>query len=331
MKIYTRGSKIWVTLYQDGKRIRKPTGLTDTKANRKQVERELFPILENTDFSEKQTVGYYFVKMIKAKTLKDRSIEVYQDRYNKHISKYENYLIEDIDVKFAREWVASINVGASTLRGIVSVFRQIMSEAIYDCVVSDNPFNNVRLPKIEKYEPELFSNEEANILINNAKGWFKNFLGFSLLTGMRIGEVCALKWSDLQDGFISITKSKYNNIVGTTKTGKDRQIPIFNNLLPYIESQKAISGGSDFIFPKAHGAQHLRRRWLVVCKKSNLQGRILYNTRHTFATKALRSGKFNVFQVSKLLGHSSTQMLFQKYAKDIKSEKAEYDLNFSTF
>ena len=81
----------------------------------------------------------------------------------------------------------------------------------------------------------------------------------------------------------------------------------------------------------ARGADYLRSRWLVLCKKCNMKGRIMYNTRHTFATKALRSGKFNVFQVSKLLGHSSTQMLFQKYAKDIKSEKAEYDLNFSTF
>ena len=208
MKIYTRGSKIWVTLYQDGKRIRKATGLTDTKANKKQVERELLPLLDNTNFSQKNSVGYYFDKLMFNKKLKEGTIRQYLNIYNTHIVKYEDYQISDVDVKFAREWTASIKVKASTLRGVVNIFSQIADEAVYDFAINDNPFKKVRLPKVDKYEPEPFSDEEAKKLLNNANGWFKNFLGFSLLTGMRTGEVCALMWSDIGDKYINVSKSR---------------------------------------------------------------------------------------------------------------------------
>jgi len=331
MKIFTRGNKIWVTLSQYGKRIRKSTGLADTKANRKQVEKELFPIIEKTNFGKNDTVGYYYNKMMSIKKLKYRSAITYDGIYHRHIMKFANYPITDIDIKFAREWTASLTISARTIRSVINIFNQIINEAIYDCVIEANPFTKVRLPKLEKYEPNPYSDKEVKIILNTAKGWFKNFIAFMFLTGMRTGEVCALEWSDIKDGYISVTKSRFNDVVDTTKTGTTRQVPIFNNLLPFIENQRKLTGNKKFVFPEAWGAQHIRSRWKKLTDKCNMQGRVLYNARHTFAIKALDSGKFKVSQISKMLGHSSPQMLFQKYAKYIKSENQEIDLNFSTF
>lgn len=58
-------------------------------------------------------------------------------------------------------------------------------------------------------------------------------------------------------------------------------------------------------------------------EKCNLKHRRLYETRHTFATNMLESGKFTVGEIAQMMGHTSTQMLFSRYTAFIKSEQKD--------
>lgn len=291
----------------------------------------MFPILEKTDFTEKGTVGYYFAKMMRVRKLREGSRECYYHNYQKHIKQYENYSVNEITVGLLREWVASLTISPASIRLIANIFSQILDEAMYDNVIPSNPFSGkkVQRPKVKEYEPEPFSDTEVILLMNNAEGWFKNFLGILFLTGMRIGEACALKWDDITSQGIRVDETMTKKRLGDTKTGNVRFIPLFNDLRPFIKSQRLITQ-KGLLFPEAGGPENLHNMWRRFLKKCGIEHKRLYNARHTFAIKALDSGKFKASHISRILGHASTKMLFTKYAKWIKSEQMEIDLNFST-
>lgn len=327
--ILSRNGVIWVSLYQDGRRIRKSTKLADTKENRKRVEKELLPMLEKQDFTPKKTVGYYYQLMMKQKNIRASTLERYACHYDCHIKQFEDRQIDSIKVSELRQWVSSSSLSPKSVRGNMSVFRMIFQEALYDEAVSKNPFEQIRLPKSEKFEPEPFSTEEMGLLISNADGWFKNLLAVLFYTGMRIGEAIALEWDDI-DEFIKIDKSIREGVVTATKTNNVRFVPVFNDLKPYIDAQRRETGLRGKRVFNGNGAKELKPRWHRLLKKCSMGHRILYQARHTFAIKALDSGMFKVSQIAKMLGHASVQMLFQKYAKFIRSEIDELPKDFST-
>jgi integrase len=284
--------------------------------------------LKKTDFSPKKTVEYYYHEMMKYKHIKHTTLERYVSIYENHISKFKDYAINEIKPALAKKWANTINLSPKSIRMIVNVFSQIIDEAILNEEVEKNPFKTVRLPKLKKYKPQPFSEEEIKLLLERSQGWFKNVLGFLFNTGMRIGEVLALNWSDIQDDFIVVDKTIRKGVIGTVKTENERRIPIFNVLRFFIKSQRSISRGQR-IFQNTKGADSLQKKWQSLCNKCGLEGRVLYQARHTFAIKALDSGRFRASQVAYMLGHTSLKMLFEKYAKFIKSEIEEIDMTFN--
>ena len=328
--IVSRNGVIWVSLYQDGRRIRKSTKLPDTKENRKRVEKELIPLLERTDFSPKKTVDYYYRQMIQSKSIRDSTLQRYECHYRCHIEQFAQREISSIKVSELKKWVKDMNVSPKSIRGNISVFRMIFQEALYDEAIDKNPFVYIKLPKADKFEPQPFSTEEMELLLSNADGWFRNLLAVLFYTGMRIGEALALEWDDIDD-FIKIDKSIRDGVVTPTKTNNVRHVPLFNDLRPYIEAQRRETAlRSKSVFIGAIGAKELKPKWHRLLKKCNMEHRILYQARHTFAIKALDSGMFKVSQITKMLGHASVQMLFQKYAKFIRSEMDDLPKDFST-
>jgi len=321
---------IWISFYHNGKQIRKSTKLPNTRENRKKVERELLPKLNGDDFLSKQTVEYYYKIMMKERELKPSSIRKYASCYTKHIAKFKDRNIDTFKVSELKTWVYSLGVSPKQTKSIVSIFRMIFQEAIYDEAIEKNPFTHIKLPKLIKYEPKPFSRKEVSILINNADGWFKNLLVLLFMTGMRIGEAIALDWDDI-DEYICVSKTISEGNIGNTKTDTVRYVPIFDDLKPYIRNQKLLTGlANKKVFVGLKDAKDLHSHWHKLIKKCGIEHRVLYQARHTFAIHALDSGLFKVSQIANILGHTSVQMLFQRYAKFIKSEIDSVPKSFST-
>ncbi len=327
---YNKRGKIWISLYQNGKRIRKSTGLAYNKSNLKKVEKELIPLLEEADLEKRKTIEEYYKILMQLKECKESTKERYDSLWINHFGIFKKREVNTITRSELKVWMANLNLSPKSVRLAVSLMFQIFNEAIDDEAIKDNPCKNMRLPKLKEYEPKPFSKEEMALLIENSNDWFRNLLGFLFLTGMRIGEVLALEWQDIQDDHIIVSKSIRQGVVSTTKTNKSREVPIFNDLRPFIKSQQFKSGLDKRVFPNLNGANDLRDKWVSLLKKCKLEHRVLYQTRHTFAINALDSGKFKVSFIANMLGHS-VQMLFQKYAKFVKSERENIDLEFSTF
>lgn len=144
-------------------------------------------------------------------------------------------------------------------------------------------------------------------------------------TGMRKGELAALRWSDVdfEQRLISVERS----FKGPTKSGRTRHLPIVDPLLPVLRAWRLKCPG-DLIFPNERGTQHncsarifeetLHR--VLKCaglphqrKRGELKPHITFHDlRHTFASHWVLGGG-DIFRLQKILGHASIDMT-QRYA-----------------
>lgn len=151
----------------------------------------------------------------------------------------------------------------------------------------------------------------------------------ALYTGLRIGEVCALRWGDidLQARCIKIERTvqriqtapgKTALYFGTPKSAASvRQIPIAACLLPTLQSVAAGRSPEDYLL-SGNAVCVEPRAYQYYCKKvfaaADLPGDIHFHTlRHTFATRCVESN-LNVKAISKIMGHSSVQITLNLYA-----------------
>ncbi|MBR2208304.1 MAG: site-specific integrase, partial [Synergistaceae bacterium] len=191
--------------------------------------------------------------------------------------------------------------------------------------------NAVEIP-LRQGQIKVLTSTEENKLLRYLKNHFDlTALGIilSLFTGLRIGELCALKWSDFSFGDkefrVQRTMQRLHNLNEDTakKTFIDidapkspssvRKIPIPAELLKYLKSAYVkdayvLSGSKDkFVEPRT-----LENRFKRVLKKCGLEKFNFHVLRHSFATKCVELG-FDIKSLSEILGHSSVNITLNRY------------------
>ncbi len=187
--------------------------------------------------------------------------------------------------------------------------------------------NDREIKKLEKYCLKLNTLRSIGIII-------------CLNTGLRIGEICALKWEniDLDRREIYIKKTlqrvysdkklkKTEIIVDTPKTQTSiRTIPISNKLyevlIPlknkYKNEDFLLTGNEKGIEPKAY-----RDIFKDYLKKTKIKSHKFHILRHTFATKCIENG-MDIKSLSEILGHSSVEITLNKYVHSSYKVKKKY-------
>jgi len=158
----------------------------------------------------------------------------------------------------------------------------------------------------------------------------------SLYTGLRIGELAALEWSDidLRARELHITKSchygrdssgKFRRITEAPKTESSlRIIPIPKQLVPYLSELKRKSR-SRYVISRGEKPISIRsyqRSFSAMQKRLGIAHRGFHSLRHTFATRALECG-MDVKTLSELLGHKSPTVTLNRYAHSLIEHKRE--------
>jgi integrase len=123
------------------------------------------------------------------------------------------------------------------------------------------------------------------------------FFMICLYTGMRRGEVCKLRWENinLKEGSILIKR---------TKNGKDHTVYIGDELRTRLVFLKT---PSPWVFVSSQTGSHVKspkRAWKQICYEAKIEGLTIHDLRRTFATKLLEAG-IPIEHISKALNHSS--------------------------
>jgi integrase len=277
---------------------------------------------------------------IKKNELKQSSYEKYLNIVNLRILPYFKHMdIEDIKVSTVRVWFNKFaSRSPKTRRDYLTVLRGIFQEAYYDEVISKNPVDFIRVPPLQKAKVLPFEKSEINLILEKARNPYRNFYAILFFTGMRSGEVLALKISniDLDKKLIHIEHAKRRGVESTPKTaGSIRTIPIFPDLIPYLEDQlKETSQYDSYLFltkeltPYKDYQPITYKYWKKLLERLDIPYRRCYQSRHTLATMLLNSNQFTKNQIAKILGHNSTEMLFKHYAGYMESEMSNINKTY---
>jgi len=336
---------LWIDYYHNTKRYKKSLGLDDTKANRKIAESEIIP-----EFVYKLRNGMFFDKQVEAKVptvyeYAQKSFEIhratrkkstqygYELAYRVHIEKYfGDYPLDKIKPSDIAVWQNHVleRVSARMLKNIRIVLNAIFEDAINDEIIVKNPISRVKLPKFERVDIKPFSQEEIIIILQSAKETYKCFYAIGFLTGMRTGEITALRWEDIdfENMTISIKRAIRMGVESSPKTANSyRVIDIIDQLVPYLKEQFEKTGHKNsYLFLTANDtplfdAKSIRDcDWKTMLKRLKIEYRPLYHMRHSFASLMIANGE-DILWVSNMLGHVSSKMTLDRYARYLKRDK----------
>ena len=296
---------------------------------------EWYYLLDNLGLRSKVIVNLY----TKQHTLKSHTYNRYKLIIDKYIRKeYENYNISEIKPSVLKNYLnKQYNLGksAKTVELYITVFSGILQEALYDNIIQSNPFKTIKKKKQEKVIITPFSPLEVRLLLKHSEGWFRNYIGIASQLGLRTGEMLGLKWEDITESHIKIRRTRDFNTDGTPKTlSSIRDLPLFESVIPFVESQRIITGDTyEYVFisyrkqPFASSGAICQHHWYPLLDQLGFKRRRIYELRHTFATNMLNSVFFKVSDIARLMGHTTTEYLFNVYSKYIESEKNNIPLN----
>ena len=265
--------------------------------------------------------------------LKESSEVNYRMKAEKHIipafGNMKCCLLKANDIYAFIESKLKSGLSARYVTDIIVLLKSIYRYASRVYGIS-NCLEGIVMPKRTKPEIILLSkSEQARLMAYLNEDFDLNALGIalSLYTGIRIGELCALQWKDvdLTNRTITVRKTvqRIKNYDGKSKTklvitepksaSSVRVIPIPDCLVAMLERFKdsaekyVLSGNCKPVEPRT-----LQYRFAAILKKANLPSVHFHSLRHAFATNCVALG-FDIKTLSEILGHSSVEITLNRY------------------
>ena len=215
----------------------------------------------------------------------------------------------------------------SMIRSIHMMLHQAMDTAVRERIIVRNPTEGTVIPKNNYAPKQILTEEQLERFLEVVKQdpvW-SDFFYTELTTGMRLGEICGLKWQDFEEkiGRLHIRRSVHRRKgggvrVGETKTETGtRTILLPPSTVEILKARKKKSY-SDWIFhnpvvaevPMDPSTAYHRLKTLL--RHAELPAIRFHDLRHTFATHALTSG-VDAKTLSTILGHTNASFTLDTY------------------
>lgn len=287
---------------------------------------------------------------MKASTIKLSSYTRYSNLLNTYLyPQYKDTLIKDISPASVDAYINILltvgkknktGLAPKTVQCIISLLKSILNYAYRMNHVSTISTSYISIKQEQKQMPILSIAEQNVLTIYIYAHPTPTNLGIllCLYTGMRIGEICALKWSDIlwDEHCVLIEKTlqrlqNKNNNKSTAKTSvvitapksscSIRKVPLpdelYNMLQKYQQNDDTfiLTGTISFIEPRT-----MQNRYKSILKECNIQDINFHSLRHTFATRCIELG-FDVKSLSEILGHANVNITLNRYVHPSMEQK----------
>ena len=320
----------------NGKKVKRALSQSITKARelRDELLREVVLNGEIPSREPQNGPGPLFGEMalewfeVMKKEVKKSTLEDYKYSMNRYIlPRFGNDPMSEIGYLEIRKFVSELACSHKRKNNVLVPMRSVLKMAFLNGDIDQNPMDRIKNVKVTKPDIYPLSMEEVKLVLEHVSPRFRNFFIVAFFTGMRFGEMAALKWKhvDFKHGVIRVRETLVKGETGRPKTKKSvRDIRMLPPVVEAIRDQRKVTmGKTEYIFLNQYGKPvepmptnfHV---WKPALKKAGLDPRSLYQTRHTFATLMLDAGEHPGW-VQKMMGHETLQMIYEKYYSYIKN------------
>lgn len=282
---------------------------------------------------------------------KEATTDNYRAGLKKHIFPFiGNYRITDIsrkDIKLMFDKLLIKGVKTGSLSNIKTPLNGVLSHAVDSEIIEVNPLNNIKFKRKVTHKVDPLSEDGAHNLLDEFKQHEKGVYYAPALcllrTGLRVGELQALTWPDIdfENRLIDVNKSFRARRLTNTKNRRKRKVdmsPHLAEMLMELKNRqwkkwaKSKNGVPKWVFAGKKGNILRRgsfRDALHTCLENlDLKTIRIHDLRHSYATIRLLKGH-NIGDVSYQLGHSSISITYDVYGHWVpgkfKSEVDELD------
>ena len=280
---------------------------------------------------------------------KQRTYERYSQTVSVHIiphlGEYELDELQPIILqRFVSELLTNGNkrtgkgLSPNFVKSVISVLQNSLKTAHVLGLIPEYTADRIKRPKIVEKQVECFSAAEQKkieqCVLESKKPKLKGII-LCLYTGLRIGELLALTWNDIDfaKSILSVTRTchdgnvngKHCLITDTPKTENSRRdIPLPKPIIALLREMKKSSKSGYVVEDKGCAAfvRSYQRTFELLLKQLDIPHKGFHALRHTFATRALECG-MDVKTLSEILGHKNATITLNRYVHSLWEHKSE--------
>jgi len=321
MGLFKRGQTWWIRFTYKGRQIRKSTETNDKKLAERIYHKLLGEVAEGKWFErlpgEEKTFREMMEKYLvehsarnKAKTshIRDKSLANHLLKYFGDLNLVEitPKLISEYKTKRREEKAAP-----KTINNELILMGHTFNIGIREWEwVKENPVSRISKEKVDNLIERWLTFEEEEKLLAASPGWLQEIITFDVETGLRLGEILNLQWTqvDLFRRTISILEQK--------NRGKDT-LPLSKTAMEILKARAKVRHiRSNYVFlNRVAGkinARNVIRAFHAAVKKAGISPCRFHDLRHTFATRLVQAGE-DIYAVQKL-GRWKNISMVMRYA-----------------
>jgi len=288
----------------------------------------------------------YWIKNIKGATIKYNTLSNYTKRFNYNISQYiGKMLLSDVKPMHCQNvlnQMASSGYKNTSIKLTRITMNLLFDDAVENGLIVKNPVTKTVKCTQGEESPErnAITREEQSLFFNAIRksGYYAQF-ALVLQTGLRVGELSGLKWSDIdfENKRINVCRTMtYRDKQWRVNTPKSkagfREVPLTEEALRILKGVKEKRSGLDVIPMQYHDTVFLSKNGIPIlpttynnalrsiCKRTGIPQISMHILRHTFATRCIEAG-MQPKTLQEILGHASIEMTMDIYVHVMKDTK----------
>ncbi len=277
----------------------------------------IFTVRETTLDSYKAMIKNQIKPYLGDRPLSALSTQEIQKFYNK-VKKYGRVRVDKLH---------GTELADSLVRKIHMMLHEALDMAVAQRLIIKNPTNGTTVPKCNYAPKQILNDEQLDRFMERIRQdelWY-DFFYTELTTGMRRGEICALRWEDFNadTGKLEIRRAIHNKkggglTVGETKTKTGTRTVLLPPSTAELLRKRKEKAVSEWIFPNIYKPEkpmhpdYAYHRLKALLKQAELPLIRFHDLRHTFATHALISG-VDAKTLSGILGHTNASFTLDTY------------------
>lgn len=249
-------------------------------------------------------------------------------RVNLPTGALKNVQMKDIDAAMVVQVRADLarRMKGQTANKVLNTLNRLCVFAIENGAMKTNPVRDVDpLPTEERRDDYTPTAAEVALVVEHASDRYKPIIQIAAMTGLRVGELVALEWSDINDGVLMVQRAVFRGQVKSTKTSNGlRKVQLSQQAQQTLDAWAEIAPKSEYIFPNTKGRLDNHDNWRSrglhpACVKAKVRKFGWHGLRRFYINSLLDAGAPREY-VQKLVGHAVGSSVTDIHYRRIRDE-----------